>query len=303
VDYGFTFIWWMVNLGAIWVARLNLKSGRGDARGALRVGIAICLLRMLMWLFVIHHTFGDAEEASFGEGLAQAVFEGVRFWIFYLALEPWVRRYWPQALLTWARVVTGKLRDPLVGRDVLYSVLFGTLYSLFILAYDFWDMRTGSGFPSGDASLKVLLGLRGFSAVASRNLYYGLTNALQFFLMLFLLRALLRKPWVAAIVLVAIFVTIKAAPSDHGGPVLWMFWIAIYGILVFLMLRFCMFALIMTLFVINTSIQMYMTSDYTAWYGQSSLAILLVMSALALWGFRVSLGGRPLFSTAALEKG
>jgi hypothetical protein len=302
VSNGFTVVWWMVNIGAIWVARLNLKAGRGDARGALRVGIWICLVRLLAWALAAHHVNGGTEEDLFAHGLAIAVFEGVRFWIFYLALEPWVRRYWPEALLTWARVVSGRLRDPLVGRDVLYAVLFGTLYSLFILAFEYWDMRSGSGIPSGDVSFGVLMGTRGFLAGVSQTLFDGVTNGLEFFLMLFLFRALVRKPWIAAVLLVALFTSIKAAPSDHGGLIVWGFWTIVYGMLVFLMLRFGMFALIMTMFVINTSVQNYLTADYTAWYGQSSLAILLVISILALWGFRVSLGGRPLFSAAAFEK-
>jgi hypothetical protein len=198
--------------------------------------------------------------------------------------------------------VSGKLRDPLVGRDVLYAVLFGMLYALFILAYEFWLMRTTSGFPAGDGSLQMLMGLRPFSLQVSQNLFYGITNALEFFLMLFLFRALVRKPWIAALLLVALFVSIKAAPSDNHGPVTWIFWTAIYGILVFLMLRFGMFALILTMFVINCTVECYFTTDFRAWYGQSSLALVLLLCALAVWGFRVSLGGRPLFSAAALEK-
>ena len=303
VNHSFTIFWWMVNVGAIWVARLNFKSGRGDARGAFRVGIAIGIARLLMWALQAHHVQIDVEEGLFNHGLALAALEGVRYWIFYLALEPWVRRYWPQALLSWARVVAGKVRDPLVGRDVLFAVLFGILYCLFILAYDYWYTRTSGGYPAGEVPLIALMGLRGFSSLASQSMYYAFTNGLQFFLILFLLRALVRKAWIAAILLVAIFTSVKAAPADHGGPVLWMFWTIIYGILVFLMLRYGMFALMVMIFVINSSIELYMTPDYSAWYGLSSLALLLMMSALALWGFRVSLGGRPLFSTAALEKG
>jgi serine/threonine protein kinase len=301
VSGSFTVIWWMTNIGAIWVARLNLKSGRGDARGAFRVGICISVVRMLVWVLGAHHVTGSGEEAQFTEGLAKAVLEGVRFWIFYLALEPWVRRYWPQALITWARVVAGRLRDPLVGRDVLYAVFFGMLYSLFILAYQSWDMHQGNGYPAGDFS-PALFGMRAFSWQASQNVYGSITTALLFFLILFLLRVLVRKPWIAAVMLVALFTSVKAAPSSSGGLILWAFWMVIFCILVFLMLRFGMFAMIVTMFVIDSTIQNYLTTDFNAWYGESSFAVLVLLGALALWGFRVSLGGRPLFNTAALEK-
>jgi fructuronate reductase len=33
----------------------------------------------------------------------------------YVALEPFVRRMWPDALISWSRAIMGRLRDPLVG--------------------------------------------------------------------------------------------------------------------------------------------------------------------------------------------
>jgi hypothetical protein len=36
------------------------------------------------------------------------------------------------------------------------------------------------------------------------------------------------------------------------------------------------------------------STSFTAWYGQGSFLIVLVLSALALWAFRTSLGGRKL---------
>jgi hypothetical protein len=113
---------------------------------------------------------------------------------------------------------------------------------------------------------------------------------------------LVRKPWIAASILVGLFVSVKVVSNGGGGPVVWAFWIAIYAILVFIMLRFGMFAMIVTMFVINSTVENYMTMDFGAWYGLSSAAVLLLLGGLALWGFRVSLGGRPLFSAAALEK-
>ena len=49
-------------------------------------------------------------------------------WMLYLAIEPWIRRNWPQAIISWSRLVSGQLRDPVVGRDILFGVAFGTLW-------------------------------------------------------------------------------------------------------------------------------------------------------------------------------
>jgi hypothetical protein len=76
----------------------------------------------------------------------------------------------------------------------------------------------------------------------------------------------------------------------------------IYGILVLIMLRLGFFALMATLFVTNSTTSLFLTTDFGAWYGQSSVIIIVVISAFALWGFRLALGGRPLFGDAALVK-
>jgi hypothetical protein len=44
-----------------------------------------------------------------------------------------------------------------------------------------------------------------------------------------------------------------------------------------------------------------LTTDFGAWYGESSLVVVAVVSALALWAFRASLGGQPLFSAHPLK--
>ena len=37
------------------------------------------------------------------------------------------------------------------------------------------------------------------------------------------------------------------------------------------------------------------TLDVTAWYGQSTLLVAVLVLVVAVWGFRVSLAGQPLF--------
>jgi hypothetical protein len=44
---------------------------------------------------------------------------------FYLALEPYIRRTWPELLVSWTRTLSGEFNDPLVGRDVFLGILFG----------------------------------------------------------------------------------------------------------------------------------------------------------------------------------
>jgi len=90
------------------------------------------VMSLVAWFFKAHHVASDAEQGLIENALAKAAFLCLVYWLIYLALEPWVRRYWPQTMITWSRVLAGKWRDPLVGRDLLFGTLFGIAYALLI---------------------------------------------------------------------------------------------------------------------------------------------------------------------------
>jgi hypothetical protein len=46
-------------------------------------------------------------------------------WVLYIALEPYVRRRWPQAIIGWSRMIAGRLRDPIVGGEILVGTVAG----------------------------------------------------------------------------------------------------------------------------------------------------------------------------------
>ena len=63
--------------------------------------------------------------------IATTVFYGVLFWAIYMALEPFVRRHWPQTLVSWTTLLSGRVRDPIVGRDVLIgAAILGAVMSV-----------------------------------------------------------------------------------------------------------------------------------------------------------------------------
>ena len=46
-------------------------------------------------------------------------------------------------------------------------------------------------------------------------------------------------------------------------------------------------------------INLLVTTEFSAWYGTSSLVAVIVVAALAVFAFRTSLGGRPLWTSPA----
>jgi hypothetical protein len=74
----------------------------------------------------------------------------------------------------------------------------------------------------------------------------------------------------------------------------------IYGLIVTIMLRFGLFALVVTVFLIDWVNQTLLTDDLGSWYGLSSLVVLLLIGGLTAYGFWTSLGSRKLLDEAAL---
>src|SRR5207245_5320331 len=58
--------------------------------------------------------------------LGEAILAGMIAFLLYLAVEPYFRRRWPKLLIGWTRLLSGRFRDPMVGRDVLIGTVVGT---------------------------------------------------------------------------------------------------------------------------------------------------------------------------------
>lgn len=61
----------------------------------------------------------------------------------YIALEPHVRRRWPQSMVTWSRLLSGQIRDPLVGSHMLIGITLLTGADLLKVASSLYSVRSG----------------------------------------------------------------------------------------------------------------------------------------------------------------
>jgi serine/threonine protein kinase len=296
----------LVFIAALWIAHYNWKAGRADLRGATRVGMFCGAMSLVAWIFHAHHVASDAEQTLIGAALGNAAYVCLAYWLIYLALEPWVRRYWPQTMITWSRVVAGKWTDTVVGRDLLFGTLFGMVYVLLIALYEYANLRSGSPI-FGEFGLDNLNGFRVFAAYIAGLLFGEVSGSLIFLLTLFLVRAVLKKQWIVGTVWVVGWVALRFLRADFLDSralavTTGVFWTLLFSLLVFIILRFGFFALVVAIFVLDSVIGCFLTTDFSAWYGQSSFAIVILILAMALRGFRLSLGSRPLFSPAVLNK-
>ena len=63
-------------------------------------------------------------------GLSMNLLAAALIWVLYVALEPYVRRRWPQTIISWTRVLNGQMRDPVVGGHILAGIFFGVFLSI-----------------------------------------------------------------------------------------------------------------------------------------------------------------------------
>jgi predicted Ser/Thr protein kinase len=283
-------------------ARHNWKTGRADVRGAALVGVATFAALLLSLIMGTHDTLAGSWV------LVLAMSEGVTAAIQYLAFEPWVRRLWPHALITWSRVLAGQWRDPVVGRDVMIAVLAAVAINC--LSHALYLGFSPSGAPAASSVLEFdtsqftldqLMGTRFIGSAGFRALALGLISALLMFFLMFLCRACLRRPWLATLAFVGLFAPLAAVSFSQGdwiGPIVMVLNVVL---LVLMMVRFGLLALVVTGAVGVFIERGLLTNDFGAWYGESSLVVVVVVSALALWAFRTSLGGRPLLSADPLK--
>lgn len=102
-----------VLLVALLLARRNARLGRSDHRGAFRIAAFAFLCDLLYALL----RYGRARSALaewflVADAAGGALFDAAAAWVLYVALEPYVRRRWPEALVSWSRLLSGRFADP-----------------------------------------------------------------------------------------------------------------------------------------------------------------------------------------------
>lgn len=288
--FGTIFILSLIS-GGIWLAYRNYSRGKGDRRGAWRLAWVVFLLEIVLFLFQAHLKLSDDSLFLLVLAVSTGLFMSGFMWTLYLALEPYVRSKWPQTIVSWSRVMTGKIRDPLVGRDILYGTLLGAVWVLVFYAGHLYDMRGGERplLPNTD----LLEGGRAAISMWLGNIVGAIVGVLMFFFVLVFFRALVRNRWLAAVLFVLVFAIPRILGTNHpliDSPV----WIIIYLIAAVAVVRFGLVALAVAVFTANLLLNVPYTLDFSDWYTPASVCFVLSIVALAGWGFYTALAGQKL---------
>ena len=288
----FNLIFLVVLAVAAVLAQRNLQAGRSDLRGAARVAATVALSFLGAQLLQAHGTFSRPGVFMFIGALASALFMGTSTWLSYVALEPYVRRHWPHALIAWTRLLAGRWRDRRVGRDLLIGALVG-LGPVVIDRAGAWlaNRRTGSSVL-WRVDLEALssagaLAARLMDAIASATF---LPIYILFFLTL--IRLLTRRPWLAVLITTAVPVALSSGAFTDPFLQLPLAMLSL-AIPVLLLTHYGLLAGASALFMDMMS-SVIVSLDLSSFFAGTMVAGVLLLAAPAIVGFYITIAGRSL---------
>jgi hypothetical protein len=282
----------LIITGAVFAKR-NIRLGRGDRRGAFRLALALAGIDMTSFLIRAHHVTDTTIEITLlarAAGMVMLV-AGV-IWLFYLALEPYVRKLRPWTLISWARLLSGGFRDAVVGRDVLIGMVWGGLLGLVLLGVQYVPPLLGHAAPIPNADgVDALLGT---SKLLSRIVGQPVPSTLLGLgsLLLFLvLRLLTRRDSVAAALLVIILAASMVVQAEETAWITVPLGVVVYGSYAFILLRFGVLSAIAGAFTVDLALGIPLFTDLGRWTGSATPVVVPLLILIAVAAFRSAIGG------------
>ena len=187
--------------------------------------------------------------------------------------------------------VSGNIRDPRVGRDMLIGGVAGVLL---VIA---WPLQIllpawfgGTPSPPALSNLGVISGLG--PAVAQLLWWFDLAFPVFLLFLILLARVTLRNQWAALGAITFLWSVIVALESVNLLLDL-LIWVPVIAVILYVLMRFGLLAMVgMGFLSFDGSV---VPTSFSSWYAGEALLLPLVAMALTAFAFRISLAGRPLF--------
>jgi serine/threonine-protein kinase len=279
---------------AIVMARRNMRSGRGDTLGASRVAGFALAVYATRQLLTLHYSSGAGMVNTMISTVGISLFLAGATWASYMAVEPLVRRQSPHLAISWARLISGRFTDALVGRDILIGVGAGMIICMIDRiprALAWWTHVQGIR-PESPLSESVS-GTSAFIGQFFNGAWNALFTALIFLFIVTLARAIFKWRWAGALALFLVLAFLDGIQMTN--PVLQITSVILgNAVVALLMVRVGPVAVAAAM-----ASQMLVSNgpfaiNLSTWYAGRSVLTIGVIVGLALFGFRNALAGRSL---------
>ena len=203
----------LVAAGGAVLAIRHLRLGRADARGGGRLAAFTGATTFVSGMMTMHYAADVGLHMSLIMVVSFAAFIALVTWTFYVAVEPHIRRRWPKVLISWSRLVEGRWRDPLVGRDLLLGSLLAVGVVLIERLAGIVSVWRGAPPEMPFVNPLTLPGTAATIAALMKGLTFTVCLALGMLLLLVILRILVRSERAAALSVLGILCALSAVSS------------------------------------------------------------------------------------------
>ena len=289
------------------MAYRNYRLGRCDLRRATRLGITVFALFLIAALLgadvpplTLQALVGPFPIYAIGLGFALVLIAC------YIAAEPLARSRWPGSLVSWTRLFSGNFSDPMIGRDLLIGLFFGTIMTLLGVVAQFAAplaqdlIGPDVGLPTTDGTILALSGPADMLAQCLARITIGLINAPAIALLVLILMVLLgfiriKQRW-PAIVIVVILVAGQTLVVPNIGPLDRVAVLLSVTTMLLVLNRFGLFAAAATTSASSLANFVIGAAPYNEWWAPAALTPAVLLAAALIYAFRTSTAGKSLFA-------
>jgi hypothetical protein len=207
---------YFVLFGCALLATHNWRTQRVDRKGALRLCLIAFGLKAIVYICVGKHVFLETS-AAFKCSMGVMLYDVFVVVLTYVAIEPYIRRFWPDVLVSWSRLIAGQFPDAMVGRDILVGVTAGVVNEVGQRSPA--AMATWCDWSCDPLFITQLLPLQGprvTAGIVADVLQNAIAWGLTVLAFLLVLRFCAKRTWLAGLIYVSLWAT---AVFPHWGRV------------------------------------------------------------------------------------
>ena len=276
---------WLFLIIAYGLVVRNIYLRRWDRRGAWRLTAVVFVFRFASHLINAHHSSAVWEFEVIFLCMALATDTAFYAWTNYVALEPIVRRYWPNLLISWSRLLGGRFTDPKVGADLLIGSLSGIVCAICHRLSPIIDPEF-----SGYLETNQLLGAARAAGLELLMFTRAISMTLQVTFILVVLRALFRRSSIAIAIIIILFGVVNSL-LESMPVTLWPLVFSQVALVTIVLTRFGVLSVVCIGFVGWSLAVVSITTDPSRFYFPNGMVSICCVLVIVAFGFVSALGG------------